>query len=48
MITVFFVNFTLAGKGPFMARKAKNKCQRRTFLGGEGGNGVRDMATTSL
>ena len=33
---VFSLNFSSAGKGPFMAGKAKNMCQRRTFLGGGG------------
>ena len=40
---VFSLNFSSAGKGPFMAGKAKNMSQRRTSLGG-GGSGVRDMA----
>ena len=44
---VFSLNFSSAGKGQFMASKAKN-AHRRTFLGGgggrEGGTGVRDMA----
>ena len=46
---MFSVNFSLAGKGPFMAGKAKKKnvCQKRTFLG-DGGSGVRDMALTLL
>ena len=29
---VFSLNFSSAGKEPFMAAKAKNMCQRRTFL----------------
>ena len=41
------LNFSSAGKGPFVASKAKNMSQRRTFLGG-GSSGVRDMALTSL
>jgi len=45
--TVFSLNLSSAGKGPFMAGKAINMSQRRTFLG-EGGSGVRDMALTSL
>ena len=39
VVTVFSLNFSSAGKGPFMASKAKNICQRHTFLGG-GGKGV--------
>ena len=34
--TVFSLNFSLAGKGPFFTGKAKNMCQRRTLLPGEG------------
>ena len=41
------LNFSSAGKGPFLTGKAKNICQRHTFLG-EGGGGVRDMALSSL
>ena len=33
---VFSLNFSSASKGPFMASKAKNMCQRRPFLGGRG------------
>ena len=46
---MFSLNFSLAGKGPFMAGKAKKKnvSQKRTFLG-DGGCGVRDMASTLL
>ena len=33
---MFSLNFRLAGKGPFMANKAKN------ISGGGGGSGVRD------
>ena len=46
---VFSLNFSSAGKGPFMAGKAKKKhvCQKPTFLG-DGGSGVRDMALTLL
>ena len=36
--------YSSGGKGPFMASKAKNKCQRCTFLEGRGGSAVRDMA----
>ena len=42
VVTVFSLNFSSAGKGPFMASKAKNICQRHTFLGG-GGKGVSEM-----
>ena len=34
--TVFYLNFSLAGKGPFLTGKAKNMRQRRTLLPGEG------------
>ena len=49
LITVFSLNFTTAGKGPFMDGKAKNMCQRRSFLGGWGqwGEG-HQMASISL
>ena len=30
---MFFLIFSSAGKGPFMARKANAMCQRPTFLG---------------
>ena len=33
---VFSLNFSSAGKGPFMTSKAKNMCQRCTFPGGRG------------
>jgi len=36
--SVFSLNFSSAGKGPFMASKAKNMHQRRIFLG-RGGKG---------
>ena len=40
---VFFLNFSSAGKGPFMAGKAKdNMHQRHNFLWGRGRLGVRD------
>ena len=29
-----------AGKGPFVAGKANNMCQRGSFMGGGGGGGV--------
>ena len=35
-LPVFSLNLSSAGKGPFMAGKAKNMCQRCTFLGGRG------------
>ena len=47
--TMFFHNFSSAGKGGFMSSKAKRMHQRCTFLeGGEGGSGVRDMAAPLL
>ena len=46
--SVFSLNFSSTGKGPFMAGKAENMPQRCTFQGGGGGkewsSGVRDMA----
>ena len=33
---VFSLNFSLAGKGPFLTGKAKNVCQKRTLLPVEG------------
>ena len=36
MWAVFSLNFSLAGKGPFLTGKAKNMRQRRTLLPGEG------------
>ena len=47
--SVFSLNFSSTGKGPFMAGKAENMPQRCTFQGGggggkEGSSGVRDMA----
>ena len=41
---VFSLNFSSAGTGRFMAGKAQDMCQRRTFLGGRGDSRVRDMA----
>ena len=35
-LPVFSLNLSSAGKGSFMAGKAKNICQRCTFLGGRG------------
>ena len=47
--TVFSLNFSSAGKGPFMASKAKNMCHRPdTFLGEAGESGERDMDPSSL
>ena len=51
---MFSLNFSSAGKGPFIASKAKNMHQRHTFLGGGGGgggregSGVRDIALPLL
>ena len=45
--SVFSLNFSSTGKGPFMAGKAENMLQRCTFQGGGGkewSSGVRDMA----
>ena len=36
MWAVFSLNFSLAGKGPFLTGKVENMCQRRTLLPGEG------------
>ena len=36
MWAVFSLNYSLAGKGPFLTGKAKNMHQRRTVLPGEG------------
>ena len=47
-LPVFFLNFSSAGKGPFMASKAKNVHQRCTFLQRMRGSGVRDMALPLL
>ena len=41
--SVFSLNFSSAGKGPFMASNAKI-CPRGALFLGEGGIGVRDMA----
>ena len=52
LVAVFSLNFSSAGKGRFMAGKAQDMCQRRTFRGGGGGGGgdsrVRDMARPLL
>jgi len=45
--SVFSLNFSSSGKGPFLTGKEKNIRQRRTFLGEEG-SGVREMALPSL
>ena len=42
--SVFSLTFSSAGKGPFMAGKAKNMHQRHNFPGAGGGGVVRDMA----
>ena len=44
---VFSLNFSSAGKGPFIASKAKNVHQKCTFLAA-GGSGVWDMAPPLL
>ena len=44
---MFSLNFNSAGKGPFIAGKAKNVQQKCTFLGA-GGSGVWDMAPPLL
>ena len=47
--TVFSLNFSSAGKGPFMASKTENMCHRlHTFLGEAGDSGERDMDPSSL
>ena len=43
LCVIFSLNFSSAGKGPFMADKAKNMPQRCTFL--EGGEGVMERVT---
>ena len=43
-LPVFSLNFSSAGKEPFIASEAKKMCQRCTFLEGRGGSAVRDMA----
>ena len=42
-LPVFSLNFSSAGKGPFMACKAKGGCPWCTFLEGRRGSAVRDM-----
>ena len=44
--TVFSLNFSSAGKGPFMDGKGKNIYFSKR--GGRGGSGVRDMDPPSL
>jgi len=45
LCVIFSLNFSSAGKGPFMAGKAKNMPQRCTFLDGRGGgSGESDIA----
>ena len=49
VVSVFSLNFSSAGKGPFMAGKVKNMDQRCTFLERRaGGSRVRDMACLRL
>ena len=43
-VAVFSLKFSSAGKGPFMASKAKNYVPEVHFPGGKGGSGVEDMA----
>ena len=47
--TVFSLNFSSAGKGPFMASETKKNVLEAHFPGGGGGggSGERDMATIS-
>ena len=47
-VPVFSLNFSSAGKGPFMAGKANNMQQRCNLLGGGGVSRVRDMAPLLL
>ena len=47
-VPVFSLNFSSAGKGPFMAGKAKNMHQRCNLLGGGGVRRVRDVAPLLL
>ena len=43
-VAVFSLKFSSAGKGPFMASKAKKICARGALPWGDGGSGVEDMA----
>ena len=43
-VAVFSLTFSSAGKGPFMASKAKKIYMRWHFPGGKGDSGVEDMA----
>ena len=43
-VAVFSLKFSSAGKGPFMASKAKKYAPEVHFPGGKGGSGVEDMA----
>ena len=46
--TVFSLNFSSAGKGPFFSwPERQKKCARGALSSGEGGSGVRDMSTIS-
>ena len=47
-VPVFSLNFSSAGKGPFMAGKANNMQQRCNLLGGGRVSRVRDMAPLLL
>ena len=42
--SVFSLNFSSTGKGPFMAGKAENMPQRCTFQGGGGGEGGKEWS----
>ena len=48
MHPVFSLNFSSAGKGLFMAVKAKKNVYQKRNLLGDGGSGLRDMALTLL
>ena len=39
-LTVFSLNFSSVGNGPFLISKARNMCQRRILLSGGGGGGA--------
>ena len=43
VVTVFFLNISSAGRGSFIAGKAKNMHHRGALFRGQGGSGVRDM-----
>ena len=46
--TLFSLNFSSAGKGPFLASKVKKCVLEGHFPCGEGGSRMRDMPSTSL